>query len=712
VIALAGLTAVADWLGSDASVFTYAQTPVSFDTYRTCSRERAELILDRAGWQRPREATPRTFEELFPGYVPRSLQTELATALEQTHAPCLVIIESTMGDGKTEAALLVAESLAPRAGQAGLYVGLPTQATSNQMLGRVERFLDSTALGRTNLHLVHGDAALSDQYRELRLRSIHGDTAASNVAAETWFAQSKRALLASHAVGTIDQSLMGVLQTKHSFVRLFALAGKTVVLDEVHAYDTYTSQLLDRLVAWLSCLGTTVVVLSATLPKRRRMQLIQKYGATPPTQEASYPRLTIASRNEQARSIGTSASRPSQRVRMQRVDDDLEGVARALCDAIKDGGTVAWICNTVARAQTAYAAVRNHLRSQGLAASVRLDLLHSRFLRKDRQAREREAERLYGPPRAAEQSARPERGILIGTQVLEQSLDLDFDLMVTDLSPIDLLLQRSGRLHRHERPRPAAHTEPVLWLVMPTEQDGLPDFRKVAGVYTVKAPDVIFRTWWELRGTTHLEIPESLEMWVERVYGDAGTRPTEPELLGMLETAERNAAETRIVDWRKAEQALLFEPDDAVRTDRFGSLGADLVEDESGDVHATLVANTRLAEPSADVVFLWDKDGHLSLDEGGTQRVSLDTEAHRDTRAFLEHSAKIELRRLRQLGGCVSQPNEWRARAALRFKWLLRLGEASLAAGVRVDAELGVIFGQKNGTDLDTALCGATLTGC
>src|SRR5690606_38955586 len=193
----------------------------------------------------------------------RSLQIETEKAIGSVAAPSLIIIESTMGDGKTEAALLITEALAPRLGQAGLYIGLPTQATANQMFCRVQGFLERNEAKRTNLQLVHGDAALSERFEGLKLRGICAE-ADANVVAETWFCRSKRSLLANHAVGTVDQGLLGVLQTRHGFVRLFGLAGKTVILDEVHAYDTYTSELLDRLVAWLSVLGTTVVVLSAT----------------------------------------------------------------------------------------------------------------------------------------------------------------------------------------------------------------------------------------------------------------------------------------------------------------------------------------------------------------------------------------------------------------------------------------------------------------
>lgn len=689
VMALAGFTSVADWLGSDASVFTYQPLPIVLEAYVSLSRSRAEEVLQKVGWtlKAPRHA--RGFSELFPQLSPRSLQTTLAQVLETLSGPSLIILESTMGDGKTEAALLVSESLGPKVGQSGLYVGLPTQATANQMFGRTRRFLERTADG-ANLQLVHGDAALSDEFRSLKLRSIYGEEKDTQVVAEAWFAQSKRSLLASHAVGTVDQGLMGILKTKHGFVRLFGLAGKTVILDEVHAYDTYTSELLDRLVAWLSHLGATVVILSATLPRNRRQQLVEAYGGKPQDMEAPYPRITAVSRGALASSTGTLPSRKPQRIELVRKKDATEELARDVLRAIADGGCVAWICNTVRRAQEAYSALKS-IRDADPVSEFTLDLLHSRCLRKDRQAREKRAESLYGPQAShASTPARPKKAVLVGTQVLEQSLDLDFDLMVSDLAPIDLLLQRSGRLHRHERDhRPKRHEQPRMWLVMPDEPNGVPDFDNVARVY---APDVMFRTWWELRDTTHWEIPDSLESWIERVYGDEGSEPEQPELVLALADAKERAEIERQKMRLEAKRNFLFHPKDAAKSDLFADIRAELEEDESGERHQSLVAKTRLAEPSADVVCLWDNGDRLTFDAEGRQVANLCPTSFGELKLFLEHSLKLEISRLKRLGGCAQQPKEWARDATLRFKWLLRLGDAAEAAGVRLDRELGLVW--------------------
>jgi CRISPR-associated endonuclease/helicase Cas3 len=695
VLALAGLTSVADWLGSNATVFKYEPLPLELSLYQVKSQARAKAVLDEIGWYPTPHRDARTFEALF-SFPPRSLQLQTSELVDKLTGPSIIIIESTMGDGKTEAALLVAERLAPRLGQAGFYVGLPTQATANQMLGRVQSFLEKTHPGQANIHLVHGDAALSDRYCELKLRAIYGDeksreshlgSEVSRVSAEVWFAQGKRSLLGTHAVGTVDQGLMGVLQIKHGFVRLFGLLGKTVILDEVHAYDAYTSELLDRLVAWLSVLGTTVVILSATLPKRRREQLVRAYGAELPVEESPYPRITGASKGAVALSVGTKPSRPTQCIKIRQREDNAMLTAHALAEVVADGGCAAWICNTVGRAQAAYLLVKNLKESGAIPNDTLLSLMHSRFLRKDRQSQESEAERRFGP-KATE---RPSRAILVGTQVVEQSLDIDFDLMVTDLAPIDLVLQRTGRLHRHERRRPLAHREPELWIVMPDINNGLPNFDNVARVYEA---DVMFRTWWELKDAQQIVIPTELETWIERVYGTEGSTPTDAELSAQLELAVSKAQEKRRSDWSLAQGKLLFAPD-IKRRDPFGDVYTDLKEDEDGELHASLRALTRLAEPTVDAICLWQTPLGLSLDSGGSQMIDVDVLPSLPTlKLLLQHSVKVDERRLKGFDALVLRPTAWREHAALRFKRVLMLGTEAQAAGVHLDSELGLVFGQ------------------
>lgn len=696
IITLAGLACVADWIGSDANVFQYEPIPVDPSEYSVRASDKARDRVEAAGFQSWDARAPREFEELFP-FPPRSLQNATSSLLESIDKPSIILIESTMGDGKTEAALLVAEKLAPRLGQRGLFIGLPTQATSNQMLRRVEEFLTRNARGTTNLILTHGDAALSDRFQQLKQRvnseagtalrldeiydESEGPPDSAHVVAGTWFCQNKRALIAQNAVGTVDQGLLGTLRVKHGFVRLFGLAGKTVVLDEVHAYDTYTSEILDRLVAWLSALNATVVILSATLPQVRRRALLEAFGAQPPLEEAPYPRITAGVSGKVATSVPTTPSRPEQQIQLRHLDDDVQSVARQIFEATRPGGCVAWICNTVKRAQEAFTA----LRELNAASDEPIDiyLLHSRFLRIDRQEREKLAERLFGPQDVAPK--RPPRAVMIGTQVLEQSLDLDFDLMVTDIAPIDLLLQRAGRLHRHNRARPNAFDSPSLWVLMPPLHDGLPSFRSIASVYD---EDVLLRTWEPLRRTKAITIPREIETWIERVYGEKQDPFDDASLHAHLQEIAERAKKRREKDWEQAQASLFFAPSEAESSDAFGSLGSLVEEDESGNLHPTLRAQTRLGDETADIICLWQTpDGRLWFDREGTHSAPLSPATFQDTRRLLEHGLKLDASWLRRLGAQVSQPEEWKANPSLRFKWLLRLEEGQGPA--TIDPELG-----------------------
>lgn len=224
---------------------------------------------------------------------------------------------------------------------------------------------------------------------------------------------------------------------------------------------------------------------------------------------------------------------------------------------------------------------------------------------------------------------------------------------------------------------------------MPSLRDGIPDFGTVARVYR-DSGDILFRTWWELKDASHFDVPASLELWIERVYGESGTPIAADALREQLVRETQEAEEKRNADWNEAERRLLFDPERTAGTDQFGSVYSDLVEDEGGEIHQSLVAQTRLAEPSTDVVCLWERDGNLYFDQEGSKVASLNPSSHAELRELLEHSVKIELRRLRGLGECVSQPAEWRKRGVLRFKHLLRLGALSIALGVELDGELGM----------------------
>lgn len=468
-ILLQATVILADWIASNVELFPYHDD-------RTHAERAAEAISELAlgsPWSPPStsdDSATSLFYTRFPSLrdsAPNAVQLGAVELAEAAAAPCLLLIEARPGLGKTEAGLLAAEALAGRFGSGGLFIGLPTMATANPMFLRVADWLRTMGEQVNSLNLAHGKAALNRDFSELiRRTSIQGVYGDDRVRVVSWLRGRKRNLLANSVVGTIDQFLMGGLKAKHLALRHLALAGKVVLIDEVHAADDYMREYALTMLEWLGRYGTPAILMSATLPPAQRRQYIEAYargrGDAVPIVEATagYPQLTRYD-GDLVVSVSKEDGK-SQHVQVEQFPDDDDLLAERLKRALSEGGCVAVIRNTVSRAQASYARLRESFGDDVL-------LLHSRFIAPHRMRRERELVSALGRG-----GWRPHRLIVVGTQVLEQSLDVDFDLMVTDLAPIDLILQRTGRLHRHSRDdRPPAMWQPVLlitgadWLQAP-----------------------------------------------------------------------------------------------------------------------------------------------------------------------------------------------------------------------------------------------------
>lgn len=599
---LAGLISISDWVGSIADEGYFKWDPGGardLDNYFDRVMRLARDIMRRDRWLDPLpKHLPAGFATMF-GLEPRPLQEAAERLAENLPSPGLVVIEAPMGEGKTEAALYLARHWSA-AGARGMYIGLPTQATANQMHSRVSKFLSDNVGGdAVNLVLAHGRAWLQDPAFP---RAVDGADGQATVAAGEWFLPKKRSLLAPFGVGTIDQSLMAVLQVRHMFVRLFGLAGKPVVIDEVHAYDTYMTGLLERLLEWLAALGSPVVLLSATLPRSRRQRLAEAYvrglpgPGSPPSgpPDTPYPRVTLAGVSGiDAESFPASPqlSRVLQIHQMNEADGDL---ADRLPELLADGGCAAVICNTVGRAQDVY-----RLLAAVFAPGKELGLFHSRFLAKDRAAVETACLGRFGPP-ADPEVRRPTRYVLVATQVMEQSLDVDFDVMVSDLAPVDLLLQRSGRLQRHQRDgrKGGPATLHIRWPNLGV--DGLPQLDR--GSSAVYDPHILLRTWWALKDQSVIHIPDDVEGLVDTVYEEEEAPPDGADgtlLASWHETWEAMQRKKEHED-REARQRRLATPNSRGFITQF----LRDPREEDSDLHPALQALTRLAEPSVSVVLL------------------------------------------------------------------------------------------------------------
>lgn len=480
---LAGLTSVSDWIGSGRF----------FEDPALPWRERIDEALDDAGFIPPDYRRHLSFDQVF-GFAPRQAQQQLIDAVV---SPGVYVLEAPMGLGKTEAALFAAYRLL-EAGQAcGIYFALPTQLTSNKIYERFNAFLERIlAEGcRHRSRLLHGKAWLVDT-----------DMGEEGRPGGAWFNHAKRGLLAPFAVGTIDQALMAAMNVKHGFVRAFGLAGKVVILDEVHTYDAYTGTLLNALVELLRELHCTVIILSATLNRERRQELL---GAV--VKEDAYPLISAAPSQQPASEWPVPAGE-GREVSVRLLADP----ARALTEALERahrGQQVLWIENTVAEAQERYL----DLAARASELGIECGLLHSRFIADDRQRIEDRWVNLFGKGGWQE---RTQRGrILVGTQILEQSLDIDADFLVSRFAPTDMLLQRLGRLWRHaETPRePSARCE--VWVLAPDLDQAIASpysaFGSTAHVYS---PYVLCRSLEVWQGRASLRLPQDIRQLIEQTY--------------------------------------------------------------------------------------------------------------------------------------------------------------------------------------------------
>ncbi|MDI5964916.1 CRISPR-associated helicase Cas3' [Streptantibioticus silvisoli] len=520
-----GLVVMADWIASGphfGGISDLAKVSMGG------ARERAGRAWDalglHGGWGRLAEPDDAVFVDRF-GDDPRLSQQMVLKAARDMPAPGLLVVEAPMGEGKTKAALAAAEVLAARFGADGVFVGMPTQATCDPMYGQVRRWLegiDPDLAGQ--VALLHGKRRFNKEWQALtELGGMDPDAAFAGVdeygmergndsfgmdeecceeigsgrrGPAQWFLGPKRGLLCPFVVGTIDQLLFAATRTKHVMLRMAGLVGKVVVLDEVHAADVYMSQFLKECLRWLGQARVPVVLLSATLAAGQRQALVEaylsgaasreEYALDEPLRAEGYPCVTSAwcepRENEPVATTRTGhalswrADLPvtvevmREPVATEQANEGGAGdelVAGLLAERLSEGGCALVIRNTVARAQSLLTALGERFPPDELR------LLHARFSDGHRADATAECLNLLGPQPRERGHERPKKLIVVATQVAEQSFDVDADLLVTDLAPVDLLLQRIGRLHRHEGvERPARVSSPHVVVTGYDLQDG------------------------------------------------------------------------------------------------------------------------------------------------------------------------------------------------------------------------------------------------
>lgn len=547
----AGLFMLADWVASNERWFGPDHHWLGARTYLPKAQQRAAQALDDLPFLK--EAAPGSagdFHTLLPhlaGCVPSAMQQAILD-LPQPKGPELLIIEDLTGGGKTEAALLAAQRFL-RGGQGrGLYVGLPTLATADAMYTRLAASYRALFAGPVSLVLAHGATALNEDFQDSIMPDAgdDGDREAGGALCAQWLADNrKKALLSPCGVGTIDQALLAVLKTRHQALRLFGLCRSVFIGDEVHAFDEYTGTLLKHLLTFHAAIGGgSMVLLSATLPHKLRQAFVDAWRAgraqfgekalAAPLKSTEFPLLTrvtdtdiweLSLQNPNCTDQGRRRKEDVQ-VRLVHGEDDMYA---ALQTAAKAGACACWVRNTVGDVREAFQKLTDEY---GVPAD-RVLVFHARFTGIDRQRIEAEVLRRFGKNDVTQ----PRSGyILLASQVVEQSLDLDFDLLLSDLAPMDLLIQRAGRCHRHHgRPRPEDYAKALMLVLTPKPVPGATAnwYAEMfpAAQYVHPRHALLWRTarLLELEGRLHL--PERARFLIEGAGGNGNAFAGEPPVL-------------------------------------------------------------------------------------------------------------------------------------------------------------------------------------
>ncbi|WP_280564325.1 CRISPR-associated helicase Cas3' [Chromohalobacter sp. 48-RD10] len=520
---IAGWATLSDWLGSHRDYFPYCQSAIALFDYWPRALRQAEAVLEATSFLRPPRPVP--YEGLAHWFgtnvTPTPLQQE-AENLSLASSPQLFILEDVTGAGKTEAACILTQRLLAAGHGEGLYFALPTMATSNAMYARLGNFHHRffSAESKPSFVLAHGARELNQDFERAIAQPDDDDYTATDASASTqcnrWLADSnKKALLADVGVGTIDQALAGLLPRRHQCLRLLGLARKVLVVDEVHAFDHYMQTLLHQLLAHHARQGGSAILLTATLPFAMRQALVNAWreglGEAPgPLASTDYPLLTHCSREPMRETALATRPEVIRRVEIAWLTQEEEALMQVMA-AVENGECVVWIRNTVDDAIRAWQQIRAlHPDPQ------RCLLFHARFAMLERRRIESDVIERFGKHST---SAQRRGQVLITTQVFQESLDCDADRMISDIAPIDLLIQRVGRLQRHQRGERAS---PVLQVLAPAwDDDPKSDWlsqahRGTQAVY--KDTSLIWLTQRVLRERGAIAMPDDARTLIESVY--------------------------------------------------------------------------------------------------------------------------------------------------------------------------------------------------
>ncbi|MDE6005724.1 MAG: CRISPR-associated helicase Cas3' [Oscillospiraceae bacterium] len=595
---LTGLLIMCDWIASNTDYFPYIDVD-SFISDEECWN-RVEyawnkLNLPKSWCAENIHDLSKFFKERF-SYEPNLVQKAIMNIVSENYKEGLYILEAPMGIGKTEAALAAAEILASKFGAGGIYFGLPTQATANGIFNRICDWVKGCDTENHTIRLAHGMTELNEEYQEM-FRGKATDSGDESVIVHEWFEGRKQALLADFVIATIDQFLLASLKQKHVMLRHLGLSGKVVIIDECHAYDAYMNVYLDRTLTWMGAYKVPVIILSATLPPQRRSELVKAYLnqkkdiLISSENILAYPMITWTSGKDVIQKA-VESDIPDKHITVNRVDES--NLSTMLSERLSDGGSAAIIVNTVGYAQWLSKKISEEM------SDFSVICFHSRFTAADRAAIEKKLLAIVGKNSCYHDR---NRLIVVGTQVIEQSLDLDFDFMVTEICPMDLLLQRSGRLHRHERIRPDRLKNAEIVILRPADS-------KSNNIYSE----------WILKRTEkylpkELVIPACIPYLVSRVYDT----PENDE--------ERNSNEWKDFERVRSDKKTKAEKyciKSNMLKSRLWTLLADFLDDDAGN-NSAAEASVRDADETIEVIIMQKKTDNIYCLPSAIDSVVFDT---------------------------------------------------------------------------------------
>lgn len=568
---LLGMMILSDWIAS-GTMFADAEEWINQKDSENQIIRRTEEFVRKSGLKKERVNWGLTFPDVWPWILRegmRPLQQDAEKLMDSPKRHRLILMEAPMGEGKTEAGMYCAVQMLRQWKKDGFYVALPTAATSNQMVSRMKDWFSVLDIPK-EVQLLHGMAWMVDECTSEDIQNTEDQDEIAR-----WLAPLRRGLLGQFSVGTIDQAMMSVTKAKYGVLRLLGLSNKVLVIDEIHSYDVYMGEFIQRLLEWCKAMEIPVVMLSATLPPKLKAKLLAPYTKKPLSR--GYPLITAVCEDGSVEELPVEKTVKNMTVSVDLLPilNEPEQIARKAIELTAQGGCICVLMNTVRQAQRVYSALEKDYDGE-------LMIFHAQFPACRRKEIEEACIHKFGK----DKSKRPKRAILVATQVVEQSLDVDFDAMLTAVAPIDLVLQRMGRIFRHDdTARPAHLHNPSHFILIPEGED--------FGVDGYVYPEVLLRqTIQILKNRDKVKIPEDLAPLVADGYDESKVSPGEFE-----KWMEHMIGEQ--IEAGQSRKYLIGTPDKT-----YSALGnSGQFFDDDGD-NRYLTVQTRLGEPSVRIALL------------------------------------------------------------------------------------------------------------